>query len=155
MFVRYFVEIPLPPGRVEAALLAEPDAWLPGIARWAEDRSRRLLAEVGFGRAFRIGKRVEVSLGEALRPNGKTLLPMTWRGTGAESLFPTLEADIEVAPLGPGRTQLAINARYAPPLGRLGRAIDRALLHRVAEATIKDFLDRTADRLVTVAMDGS
>jgi hypothetical protein len=29
-------------------------------------------------------------------------------------------------------------------MGPLGRAVDRALLHRVAEATLKDFLDRVA-----------
>jgi len=32
--------------------------------------------------------------------------------------------------------------RYQPPLGVVGRTIDRVLLHRVAEATVKDFLDR-------------
>ena len=39
-----------------------------------------------------------------------------------------------------------MSARYVPPLGAVGRAIDRALLFRVAEATIKDFLDRVARR---------
>jgi len=151
MFVRYFLEIPLAFERVERALLEAPEAWLPGVAQRAEDRSVRLLAEVGFGEAFRIDKQVEISLGEPLRRGSKTILPMSWRVTGPESLFPRLEADIELAPLGPGRTQLAISARYTPPLGALGRAIDRALLHRVAEATIKDFLDRTCESLVTLA----
>jgi hypothetical protein len=44
--------------------------------------------------------------------------------------------------LGGDRTQLAISARYHPALGALGRAVDLVLLHRVAEATMKDFLDR-------------
>jgi hypothetical protein len=30
----------------------------------------------------------------------------------------------------------------------MGRAIDRAILHRVAEATMKDFLDRVRDALI-------
>ncbi|HEU4355584.1 MAG TPA: hypothetical protein VFT27_08350, partial [Actinomycetota bacterium] len=72
-------------------------------------------------------------------------LPMTWRATGVDGLFPSLEADVEVASLGPSRTQLSISARYRPPMGALGRALDRALLHRVAEATAKDFLDRVAE----------
>jgi hypothetical protein len=58
-----------------------------------------------------------------------------------------MDGDIELGPLGPGRTQLALSARYRPPLGTLGRAVDRVLLHRVAEATVKDFLDRVADAL--------
>jgi hypothetical protein len=32
-------------------------------------------------------------------------------------------------------------------LGAIGQAIDRALLNRVAEATVKDFLDGTARKL--------
>ena len=32
-------------------------------------------------------------------------------------------------------------------MGAAGRALDRALLHRVAEATIKDFLDRVGERV--------
>ena len=72
---------------------------------------------------------------------------MTWRATGPERLFPQLDADLEVAALGPQRTQLSISARYRPPLGAFGRALDRALLHRVAEATIKDFLDRVGERV--------
>ena len=35
-----------------------------------------------------------------------------------------------------------MSARYVPPLGAVGSAIDRAVLFRVAEATLKDFLDR-------------
>jgi hypothetical protein len=71
-----------------------------------------------------------------------TSLPLTWEPIGMEGLLPRLEADLEVGSLGGGRTQLAISARYRPPLGAVGRAVDRVLLHRVAEATVKDFLDR-------------
>ena len=67
---------------------------------------------------------------------------MTWQPTGAGALLPVLEADLEIGALGAHRTQLALNASYRPPLGTVGRAIDRALLHRVAEATVKDFLDQ-------------
>ena len=48
-------------------------------------------------------------------------------------------------------TQVAISARYTPPLGALGRAIDRAVLHRVAEATLKDFMDRLRAALLDPA----
>jgi hypothetical protein len=68
--------------------------------------------------------------------------------TSAGRLFPQLEGDIEVAALGPNRSQLSVDARYRPPLALVGRAIDRAMLHRVAEATIKDFVDRVAERML-------
>ena len=73
---------------------------------------------------------------------------MRWTATGAPGLFPALEADLEVAPLGPNRSQLAMSARYEPPFGPIGRAIDRTVLFRVAEATLKDFLDRVASALI-------
>ena len=40
-----------------------------------------------------------------------------------------------------------MSARYVPPLGSLGRAIDRTVLFRVAEATIKNFLDQVRDNI--------
>jgi hypothetical protein len=83
---------------------------------------------------------------------------MTWEPLGLDGLFPRLDADLEVGPLGQDRTQLAISARYRPPLGVLGQAIDRVLLHRVAEATVKDFLDRVGQAIagqVAVARAGT
>jgi len=148
MFVRYYLELPVPVEQVREALLRAPHDWMPGLAEDVEQRTEHLLVEVGFGSTgCRMGKRVKVELGRPFLLPSKTVLPLTWRATGAESLFPSLEADLEVAPLSRTRTQLSVSARYRPPLGPLGRAIDKTLLHRVAEATIKDFLDRIGDAI--------
>jgi hypothetical protein len=156
MFVRYFVEIPAAFGEVEEALLLSPDRWIPGIAHDADERGGLLLAEVGFGSPpRRLKKEVEIELGEPLRLGSKTLLPLLWRATRLHGLFPVLEGDLEVAALGRSRTQLALSARYQPPLGTFGRAVDRALLHRVAEATVKDFVDRVARAIEPRSSSGS
>jgi hypothetical protein len=148
MFVRYFLELPASFEAVEACLLDDPQSWVPGLLEDAEDRGERLLADVGFELdTRRVDKQVEVQFGTPYAIPSKTLLPMTWRATGPDVLFPQLDADLEVAALGMDRTQLSISARYRPPLGVAGRALDRALLHRVAEATIKDFLDRVGERI--------
>ena len=144
MFARYFVELPIASAHVERALLRDPQAWMPGLAGDANHRGERLLAEVGFGEEVRVAKEVEIEVGTPVRAGSKLLVPLRWRATGAASLFPALDADLEVAQLGASRTQLSMSARYAPPMGAVGRAIDRALLHRVAEATLKDFLDHVA-----------
>lgn len=147
MFIRYFIEIPVPMAEVAAELLGSPGHWLTGPAEDAEARGSQLLAEVGFGSEHaRVGRQVEIQFGSPLRFPSKTILPMSWKPVGLNSLFPSLDADIELGELGPERTQLSISARYNPPLGSLGRVLDRALLHRVAEATIKDFLDTAAAR---------
>jgi hypothetical protein len=148
MFVRYFLEVAIPFEDVEASLLEDPDDWIPGLLRDAEDRGERLLADVGFLiDRRRVDKQVEIQLGTPYRIPSKTLLPMTWRATGLDGVFPRLDADVEVAALGPRLTQLSISARYRPPMGAAGRVLDRALFHRVAEATIKDFLDRVGERV--------
>jgi hypothetical protein len=148
MFVRYYLGLLVAFKDAEASLLDDPGTWVPGMLEAAENRGERLLAEVGFALdTRRIDKEIEIALGEPNRLTSKTMLPMTWRATGPERLFPQLDADLEVAALGPRRTQLSISARYRPPLGAFGRALDRAMLHRVAEATIKDFLDRVGERV--------
>jgi hypothetical protein len=145
MFVRYFAELPMPAPEVERVLLRNAVEWIPGLAIDAGDRGARLSADVGIGpEGHRVTKTVSIEVGDATRLGEKTVLPLTWRADGAEALFPVMEGDLEVAPLGPNRTHLAMSARYRPPLGTVGRAIDRALMHRVAEATIKDFVDRVA-----------
>jgi hypothetical protein len=149
MFARYFVELPLAADHVEAILTRDPHAWLPGIAERATRKGDDLLAEVGFGEELRISRTVAIELAAPQRMPSKTVLPMRWKAAGASGLFPELDADIEIASLGTW-TQLALSARYVPPLGALGRVIDRAVLSRVAEATIKDFLDRVADGIVEI-----
>jgi hypothetical protein len=148
MFARYFVEVPIPPEEVERALAQDPHAWLPGLAEGANHRGDLLLAEVGFGEHVRIKRTVVVELGEAVRSGAKTVFPLRWTASGAAGLFPSLDADLEVAVLRPGRTQLAMSARYVPPFGVVGRAMDRAVLSRVAEATLKDFLDGVAETIM-------
>ena len=151
MFARYYVEVALPAARAEEVLAGSSARWLPGLAEAANERGDRLLAQVGFGDDHRIARRVAVELGDPVRMGTKTVVPLRWRAAEGPGLFPSLDADIEIAALGPGVTQLAISARYVPPLGRFGKMIDRAILHRVAEATIKDFLDRVRDAVLLQA----
>ena len=149
MCARYFVELPLDAAHVEAILTRDPHAWMPGLAERANRKGDDLLAEVGFGEELRLSRTVAIEFAEVQRVPSRTVLPLHWKAAGAAGLFPELDADLEIAPLG-ARTQLALSARYVPPLGALGRAIDRAVLARVAEATIKDFLDRVADAIVEI-----
>ena len=153
MFARYFVEIAADPETVEAALMDDPKSWLPGLATHANERGDDLLAAVGFGEAVHVRRTVGLQLGEPVRAATKTVVPLHWTADGAVGLVPEMHADLEIAPLAPGRCQLAMSARYDPPLGVVGRALDRAVLFRVAEATIKDFLDRVAERVAGVPVE--
>jgi hypothetical protein len=146
MFLRYYVELDLPAEQVQAALLDDPSTWLPTLAEHAAKRAEPLFAEVGIGpTGMRLTRPVTVHLGTPVHFPSKLALPMTWEPGGW--LLPRLDAQLELGTLGNHRTQLAISGRYDPPLGTVGRTIDRLALHRVAEATIKDFLDHLATTL--------
>lgn len=72
-------------------------------------------------------------------------LALRWEVTGpGGALFPVLDADVELVQAGPQTTWLTLAGAYRPPLGALGEALDRAILHRIASATIRDFLSRIA-----------
>ena len=155
MFTRYFVELAVPHEAVETALADRPAAWLTDIASEAADHGRRLLMEVGTGQGpVRLDKRVVIELGQPRRLPSRVLLPLRWAATGPAALFPAMEGDLEIGALGPGATQLALSASYEPPLGRLGGLLDQALLHRLAEATVKDFLDRVGAAIERRALSG-
>jgi hypothetical protein len=152
MFIRYFAEIDHPFDSVEVVLLDDPQRWIPGLATKAGELSDALLAEVGFGaNGTRVEKKVLLEVHTPMTFPSRLLLPIEWRSSSAQGMFPELHADLEIAPTGPRRTHLSISARYDPPLGVVGRTLDRAMLHRVAELTVKDFLDRTAAALTVAA----
>ncbi|HXJ64072.1 MAG TPA: hypothetical protein VNN79_09985 [Actinomycetota bacterium] len=147
MFVRYFMDMDVAFADANEALLADPAGWLPDLARETDQEGVHLLTSVGFGMGIHVRKRVEVEVEPPLTVPGRTVVPIRW-STGAEhSPLPSMEGDLELAPFGPGVTHLAMSGRYTPPLGRAGEAIDRALLNRVAEATVRDFVQRVAGRI--------
>jgi hypothetical protein len=141
MFVRYFVELPLSFDIAEESLLRAPPQWIPDLAKDAAAHGQALLAEAGKSGGGVALEQIAVTLGPVFRYPLRTILAMTWRPIGVRALCPTLDADIELGALGRDRTQLSISARYRPALGTIGRASSRTVLQRVAEATIKRFLD--------------
>ena len=156
MFARYFIELPMDASAIAAAIAEDPETLLQPIAKNATRRGDRLLADVGFGDTLRVERSVAIVLRPAVRTTSKTIIPFSWHATGTTAgLFPTMEGDLEVAALSAALTQLAISARYSPPLGVVGRMLDRAVLHRVAEATVKDFLDHLGGALLSVTSVGT
>jgi len=155
MFARYFVELPILADDVGRALSRDPRGWLPGLAEQANFKGDRLLAEVGVGGTIGLHRKVIIELGPMVHATSKSFFRLRWKASDHPGLFPALDADIEVAPLGADWAQLAMSARYVPPLGAVGRTIDRALLSRVAEATVKDFLDHVADAIMRQRPSGT
>jgi hypothetical protein len=148
VFVRYYVMISRPFAEVEAELTAGAEHWMPAMAQRANGHGVKLLSELGFDVGKRrIGRPIEVKLGAPTRTAGVTLLPVSWQAATQAGLFPALDGQLEIAKLGLTTTQVGLSASYEPPLGLVGKIVDRALLHRVAEVTVQDFMKRVGDRL--------
>jgi hypothetical protein len=142
MFVHYFTHVPLPLGEVEKRLDRVKDR-MTDMADVAYREGERLRAKVGpFEEGF--AKQVDMEVGTAEIHRTGIAYPIRWRATGAEILFPRLEAELFLAHVGHATTRIALEGTYDPPLGVLGRTADRVLLGRFADATVRNWLDRLA-----------
>ena len=147
MFAQHIVPLPYSFGTVERVLTDPGHAWTAGLdgAGGAE-----LLARVGVKVAgVPVYKHVKLELGQPLLrvSSNRMLIPVSWHTYGGPPLFPVLEGHLEVDGASLEQTTLGLKANYAPPLGGLGRIIDRTLLRGLAQATVKDFVERLAEAL--------
>lgn len=110
------------------------------------------VVRVGPMGATGLSKLVEVQYRDLVKRDDTAVLTLRWDATGAGgALFPALDADITLTPDGEDATVMRLDGAYRPPLGGLGAGLDRALLHRVAMATIADFIERIAAAIVQFA----
>jgi hypothetical protein len=146
MFVQDFMIVDRPAGEVVDEL--HDGAVLGRAAEEAGEELSHLRVKVG-PKSWPplLAKTVEVTLGPVRRHDDATLLAFSWQASGHPSLFPALDADLEVSPLGESQSELSLRGRYEPPGGAPGRVADRLVLHRLADATVRAFLSRLALRL--------
>jgi hypothetical protein len=107
------------------------------------------LVRVGpLGTAPGMSKLVKVHFLEVVTRGESAVLTLRWEATGPGGrLFPALDADIWLTPAGEHSARLSLAGVYRPPLAALGAGLDRAVFHRVADATVRSLLARVADVL--------
>ncbi|MDA8289785.1 MAG: hypothetical protein M0014_15300 [Actinomycetota bacterium] len=140
------IELNCPFGAI-GPLLSEDDRWLAGLVGEAEEDGDTTIIKMGPAWASaRLHREVRASIG-AWRPVGNTLVGwIRWEAIEHRELFPVLDGDLVLSPKG-DHSHLTLRASYVPPFGALGRGLDWAGMHRVAEATLHSFLFRLAARL--------
>jgi hypothetical protein len=145
VFIYYFAQLRQPFEKAEdrvCRLLRDLTGWADAAYRDGEE----LRARVGVGgKRSVIAKTVTLDVGRPVRTAHQTTVPLSWKATGAPGIFPQMNADLTVARLGPDMAQLGFSGSYEPPGGPVGQAIDEALLHRIAESSVKGFVDRIAE----------
>jgi len=96
---------------------------------------------------------VRVQLLDPVYRHGVMSVGMRWEAVGVTAtLFPVLDADIRLTGGSQGRgSRLEITGCYRPPLGALGAGLDRIVMNRVAELSVRAMLTSLAAQLAQTA----
>lgn len=73
-----------------------------------------------------------------------TVIQIEWEAAKMPRLFPFMKAQLSIYPLTSTETQLDLEGNYEPPLGLLGSALDAVVGHRIAEASVHQFIKDVA-----------
>jgi hypothetical protein len=128
--------------------LGDPGRWLPLPATEVDED--RWLVTVRGGPVLH---ETVVEVGDFVSAGMTHTRPVRWMPGGGESsglssALPRFDGRIELH-LDPDRTSLlTLSGWYDPPLGRWGTMMDRAVLHGIADGTVRGFAGSVADRLV-------
>ena len=145
-----------PFGDVREALVLDAVALFERAASSASGRAHALVSRLTVEVAgLEIGKDVVVKVTRVDRaatapgrhPDGAVSFDLEWKAESAAALFPAMKATLVAYPLGPNETQLDLHGHYEPPGGVVGNAADWLVGHRIAQASVKRFLDDVAGRL--------
>lgn len=139
MLVTDFIELDVPYHAVIETLEVAHDE-LGVWAAAAYQRGERLA--MGPGRVMATA--VQLKVGKVETGLDSANIPVEWEALTGTTLFPRMSAELVVAPLVTGGTQVAFRGTYDPPLDSFGAMLDRFALHRVAESTVRSFLERLA-----------
>ena len=113
------------------------DAYNGGITGLARTRSP--------GSAPGLSRLVQVHFLDLMERNDSAGLALRWQAIEpGGGLLAVLDADITLSPSGKQATLLTLAGTYRPPPGSLGAGLDCAVLHRVAAATIRNFINGLA-----------
>ncbi|HVC74921.1 MAG TPA: hypothetical protein VND96_00230 [Candidatus Micrarchaeaceae archaeon] len=141
MFVRHSVHIEHPVEACTEALMSGPRKWFPRL-------SGKGVGSVGVHiGGVPVSKRVVVTLGDPVKTATWTVIPLEWKATFPEHLFPRMTGRIELAPVDNMVTRLTVSGMYEPPLGRLGKGLNETLMQGVAGTTVKELAEAIAKRL--------
>lgn len=131
---------------LEVAFLGDPGAWLPRPAR--RNGFDTWLVTVHAGP---VDRTVDCFVGGPWTVETITWRHLQWRPYPHEDGVPGWLLPVLVGDLGllrePPTATLVLSARYKPPVGTLGAAVNTVAMHRVAHASARRFLDEVASRL--------
>src|SRR6185437_14659969 len=152
MFTAHYQSLPIDLGVAQTRLagLMSRD----GLSHASQDAYEDGLAHVirvgPLGDVPGLSKLVKVSFVDPVCQEGTMTLGLRWEAVGVTGgLFPVLDGNLMLTGVDDDTTQLGLVVSYRPPLGNLGARLDKAILSRVADATIRALLRNLATALVS------
>lgn len=129
------------------AFVSDPGRWLP-LPAVPMDGSGWLTTVHG-GPALQA---VQARIGQARDLPDAFIRRISWvpaahDGALAGRVLPILEGQLRIEHRNPPGVDMVLGAHYPPPGGRAGDLIDAVAMHRIAERTVRRFLEEIAERL--------
>ena len=150
--VRSFDYVNQPYLRVREALMSDPTRLFRDATQAAASRAQSLAAALTVNIAgIDVSTEISIKVGkiEDLKRQGgpATRATIEWKAARRPRLFPLMSAVLTIYPLTSTETQMEFTGRYRPPLGAIGRVINAAVGHRIAEASVHRFVADVAEHL--------
>lgn len=152
--IRCFDYVNHPYDRVRDALIADAPAVFQSATKAAASRARSIASglRVNFG-GIEVATDIDISVNKieekAFEPMAapSTRLTLEWKATSMPSLFPFMQAELDLYPLTATETQLDFFGLYEPPLGAVGIALNAVVGHRIADVAVHRFISDVAGYL--------
>lgn len=149
--IRVYDYVNQPYEEVRNALNFDASAVFRNATKVAALRAKTVASELHINIAgIEIGTDISVSV-KAIEDRPKkigsppmTTLQLEWEAAKMPRLFPFMTAELSIYPLTATETQLDLRGNYEPPLGLPGKAIDAMVGHRIAEASVHQFIKDVA-----------
>ncbi len=157
--LRTFQPLEGPAGALIAAFTGDPSEWLPTAAVGTADvdidaRTDGDLGDDGADgtwmcsvHAGSLARRVRATIGRPWHVTRTSWRSVSWEPvtvsgerTTVNRMLPPLDGELGIHVDRSGRATLVLDARYIPPGGLLGAAVDAVALHRLARQTGQRFL---------------
>jgi hypothetical protein len=151
--VRTFLPLVGSPTALVTAFDGDPGRWLP-IARHEGPNTYTLTLRAGTLR-----RDATATVGSPWRVGSTHWRTLAWdpvaddgEPSAVDRLLPSLDGELGIHVESGGRVTLVLDARYRPPGGMLGLAVDAVALRRVARGTVERFLEDVTARLGAEAL---
>ena len=150
--LRTFQPLEGPAGALAAAFTNDPGDWLPEPATECEG------GWVFAVHAGSLARRVRATVGQTWHATRTSWRSVSWEPvtvaedhTSVNRMLPPLDGELGIHIDESGRATLVFDARYLPPGGLLGAAVDAVALHRLARQTGQRFLEDVGVGLSRIA----